>query len=104
MRTVKFICATVLNEHRFLCLLLIHHAVPLPPPTMTQQAYFDTTGRVATPVYKLGALPIGAAVPGPAILIDDISTIVVEPQCTAHVTVDHNVRIDVQQQGKTFWR
>jgi 5-oxoprolinase (ATP-hydrolysing) len=33
-------------------------------------------------------------VPGPAILIDAISTIVVEPGWTSHITGDHNVRIE----------
>ena len=32
---------------------------------------------------------------GPAILIDDISTVVVEPRCTAHVTAGRDLRIEV---------
>ncbi len=47
------------------------------------------------PVYKLDQLAPGHALPGPTILIDQISTVVVEPGCTAHITVDGNVRIDV---------
>lgn len=69
---------------------------PLPPPFMTQSAYFELpVGRTATPVYRLGDLAVGHRVAGPAILIDAISTIVVEPGCTAVVTVGHNVRMDV---------
>lgn len=67
----------------------------LPPPDATTSAYFEAGGRQATPVYQLSSLPAGAAVPGPAILIDSISTIVVEPRCTAHVTALKDVRIDV---------
>jgi 5-oxoprolinase (ATP-hydrolysing) len=37
----------------------------------------------------------GHAVPGPAILIDDISTVLIEPRCTAHITAAGDVRIDV---------
>ncbi len=37
---------------------------------------------------------------GPAILIDHISTIVVEPGCTAHITSEHDVRIEVAQQAQ----
>ena len=33
--------------------------------------------------------------PGPAILIDEISTVVVEPQCTAFVTAGFDIRIEV---------
>lgn len=32
---------------------------------------------------------------GPAILIDDISTIAVEPGCTAHITAAHDVRLEL---------
>ena len=32
---------------------------------------------------------------GPAILIDDISTIVVEPRCTAHITATRDVRLEL---------
>jgi 5-oxoprolinase (ATP-hydrolysing) len=66
---------------------------------MTQSAYFVSTGRVPTPVYQLDSLHATAAIPGPAILIDHISTIVVEPGCTAHITHDHNVRIVVGKSG-----
>ena len=37
----------------------------------------------------------GHAVAGPAVLIDDISTVVVEPRCTAHVTGGRDLRIEV---------
>ena len=37
---------------------------------------------------------------GPAILIDEISTIVVEPDCTAHVTSERDVRIELAQQAQ----
>ncbi|KAK9815723.1 hypothetical protein WJX72_008572 [[Myrmecia] bisecta] len=68
---------------------------PLPPPDCTTSAYFEIGGRQATPAYLLNNLSPGHQVAGPAILIDDISTIVVEPQCLAHVTAGRDVRIQV---------
>lgn len=52
-------------------------------------------GRQDTPVYLLRDLQPGHAVPGPAIVLDDISTVVVEPACTAHVTPAGDLRVDV---------
>ena len=44
-------------------------------------------GRQETPAYLLSALRPGHLIRGPAILIDDISTIVVESNATAYITV-----------------
>lgn len=52
-------------------------------------------GRQETPAYLLKDLRPGHAVAGPAVLIDDISTVVVEPRCTAHVTGGRDLRIEV---------
>ena len=40
-------------------------------------------------------LRAGHSVPGPAIVLDDISTVVVEPGCTAHVTPAGDLRVEV---------
>jgi len=67
---------------------------PLPRPLITTSAYFELGGRQPTPAYGLDQLSAGQRVRGPAILIDKISTIVVEPGWSAFVTGDGNVRID----------
>lgn len=67
---------------------------PPPPPAATASVYFEG-GRVATPVWVLSALPRGCSLPGPSLLVDAISTVVVEPGCVAHVTADGSLRIDV---------
>ncbi|EFJ47592.1 hypothetical protein VOLCADRAFT_61291, partial [Volvox carteri f. nagariensis] len=68
---------------------------PLPPPATTTSAFFEPAGRQPTPVYTLESLQPGHAVHGPALLIDAISTIVVEPGWRAVVTPGgHNVRIE----------
>jgi 5-oxoprolinase (ATP-hydrolysing) len=61
-------------------------AAPLPPPATTVSAYFEIGGRQATPAYILNALKPGNTVSGPAILIDHISTVVVEPGWSAVLT------------------
>ena len=51
-------------------------------------------------MYTLDQLQPGHRVQGPALLIDNISTIVVEPQCTAEITGDRNVRIELLGKGR----
>lgn len=46
-------------------------------------------------MYELDSLQPGHSVDGPALLINRISTVVVQPGCTAHVTAAGDVRIDV---------
>lgn len=75
-------------------------AGPLPPPAATSSAYFEAGGRQQTPAYLLSDLRPGQAVPGPAMLIDNISTIVVEPGCTAHITAGHDVRIELTERAQ----
>lgn len=65
------------------------------PEARTQRVAFHSGGEQTTPVYELETLSPGHAVPGPALLINRISTVVVEPDCTAHVTAAGDVRIDV---------
>ena len=52
-------------------------------------------GRQNTPAYLLNTLKPGHVIEGPAILIDDISTVVVEPACTAYITAGQDIRIEV---------
>lgn len=55
-------------------------------------------GRQETPAYLLNTLKPGHVIKGPAILIDDISTVVVEPECTANITAGQDIRIEVRFQ------
>uniref|UniRef100_R7VSF8 5-oxoprolinase n=1 Tax=Columba livia TaxID=8932 RepID=R7VSF8_COLLI len=48
-----------------------------------------------TPVFLLEELGCGHSIPGPAILIDKNSTIVVEPGCTASITQFGDIDIAV---------
>lgn len=69
-----------------------------PKPVDTKPAYFDN-GWVDTPSYALKDLEPGSEVSGPCILLDDISTILVEPGCTASMNDEGNIFIEVPPPG-----
>ncbi|CAI2166520.1 8587_t:CDS:10 [Funneliformis geosporum] len=50
--------------------------------------YFEN-GRVETPIYLLEHLKIGDQIPGPSMIIDVNSTIIVAPECSALITSSH---------------
>jgi len=63
-------------------------------PEETVSVYFEG-GRQSTGVYALSALQSGCEITGPAILLDNISTILVEPGCSALITAGGDVKISV---------
>ena len=71
---------SVHEEHRSLSFQ------PASTPASSTSVYFDTHGRLDTPLYRLGDLQPGLTVKGPAICIDETQTILVEPQCEADIT------------------
>jgi 5-oxoprolinase (ATP-hydrolysing) len=60
---------------------------------LTSSVYFeDASGkgkRFDTPVFKLGGLDVGDRVKGPAVIIDETQTIVLDPRSEAIVTTQH---------------
>lgn len=88
-----------------------HQTVPFDPvtrrpdPVTTVSAYFEIPGtnslgmgkRYETPAYMLKTMGAGQQVHGPCILIDDISTIVVEPGWAATLTNSKDVLIQVDK-------
>lgn len=69
---------------------------PLPSPAAMMEAYFEPLGKQLVPAFLMKDLHSGHQVAGPAIMIDDISTIVVEAHCTAHITSKGDVRIAIR--------
>ncbi|XP_078458013.1 5-oxoprolinase isoform X1 [Lampetra planeri] len=65
-----------------------------PPLRKVTRCYFEE-GYLDTGVYLLGELMSQQTIPGPAIIIDNNSTILVEPGCTASVTAHGDVRVAV---------
>lgn len=55
------------------------------PKLAVRKVFFDQR-RLDTPVIMLDALRKGTRVHGPAILVDQTQTILLEPRCTAHLT------------------
>ena len=60
----------------------------------TRKVYFDNQGRLETPIIKLDKLAHGTRLAGPAILVDQTQTILLEPQCVANLT-SQAVLIDI---------
>ncbi|XP_078052586.1 5-oxoprolinase [Augochlora pura] len=72
------------------------------PPKVekTTMVYFEN-GYLETKVYQLASLSPGHAIPGPAIIMDSLSTLLIEPDCTASITVRGDVKITIGQGLKT---
>eukprot|EP00039_Didymoeca_costata_P007096 m.96244 g.96244 ORF g.96244 m.96244 type:complete len:1284 (-) comp13538_c0_seq1:326-4177(-) len=63
-----------------------------PEPFETCAVTFQE-GTMDTPLYRLDSLLSGATIPGPAILLEKNSTILVEPDCVAHLNKYGDVEI-----------
>jgi len=55
--------------------------------------YFDSFGWVKTRVFLMGDLRGDDRIIGPGIIMDQLSTILVEPNCTAEITMKGDIRI-----------
>ena len=69
-----------------------------PPSFVMQKDCYFADGWQKTPVYVLDSLGAGQSLEGPAILIQDTSTILIEPFCKGIVTNYGDVEIEVQSQ------
>ena len=58
----------------------------------TVQTYFEG-GRYSTPVHNMQHLLPGHSIDGPAIIVQDVATVIVEPGCEAYVTSKGNLEI-----------
>jgi N-methylhydantoinase A len=78
---------------------------PLPPadgtslsPPATRAVYFPTAGGfIECPVYDYASFPPGAQMTGPAIITQDLSTIVVQPQHQVHLDRYGNIIMAIPQ-------
>ncbi|WP_446011751.1 hydantoinase B/oxoprolinase family protein [Candidatus Electrothrix sp.] len=66
-----------------------------PPVEQARVRVWFTEGERDTPLYRMETLLAGHAIPGPAILIQDTATIVVEPDCIARISSYGDVKIEV---------
>ncbi|KIV78692.1 hypothetical protein PV11_06315 [Exophiala sideris] len=66
------------------------------------KVYFEKTGFVETPVFFLNKLEPGCFIQGPAMIIDQTQTIVVEPDATATILSRHVIlRVSLKKQAVT---
>ncbi|XP_043254892.1 5-oxoprolinase isoform X1 [Colletes gigas] len=68
------------------------------PPRLekTTMVYFEN-GYLDTKVYQLENLSPGHVIHGPAIIMDSLSTLLIEPDCTASITSRGDVKITIGQ-------
>ncbi|CAK7344073.1 unnamed protein product [Dovyalis caffra] len=64
------------------------------------KVYFGN-GWLDTPLFKLDNLGCGHIIPGPAIIMNGNSTVVVEPQCKAIITKYGNIKIEIESNTTT---
>ncbi|EGV64790.1 5-oxoprolinase [Yamadazyma tenuis] len=62
--------------------------LPSPAPENTSKVYFQGKGYKDAGVFLLNKMQLGATVAGPAVIIDDTQTILVEPDCVATLLSD----------------
>jgi 5-oxoprolinase (ATP-hydrolysing) len=72
----------------------IETATEDPVPEQTTQVHFEN-GLQETNVYLLKNLKARHVISGPAIIMDDLSTVLVEPDCTATITLFGDVKITI---------
>lgn len=72
----------------------------LPEAEKTTMVYFEG-GYQETGVYQLNLLAPGNILCGPAIIMDSLSTLLVEPNCTAEITCRGDVKITIGQGRRT---
>lgn len=65
-----------------------------PEPVVYKSVYFEG-GRVNTPVYLLNDLGVHDKIEGPAIIIDQTTSIVVEPACIAQLNRDGDIILTI---------
>ncbi|WFD18100.1 5-oxoprolinase (ATP-hydrolyzing) [Malassezia caprae] len=90
-RTFDTLGPSVLREHTAQCTQ--HGSQPFPEAPGYAEAprrlvYFDQLGRQPTAIVRLRDIAPMHHVPGPAILIDETQTILIEPRCEARMLTD----------------
>ena len=70
-------------------------SVPLPAPRTVRDVHFGGKTPQSTPLYLLSDLPAGVLIHGPALVIDELTTLVVEPDCRAYVCDGGHVTVAV---------
>ncbi|GAB2285300.1 5-oxoprolinase [Dionaea muscipula] len=78
----------------------LQHAAGTPKIEGHHRVYFEN-GWQETPLFKLENLGYGHAIPGPAIIMNGNSTVIVEPNCNALITKYGNIKIEIESSLST---
>jgi 5-oxoprolinase (ATP-hydrolysing) len=70
--------------------------VTAPVPSETVSVYFEGS-RMPTPVFILDALLPGQEVYGPAIIVQNVATVIVDPNCHALITSEGDIEITIDE-------
>lgn len=62
--------------------------------------YFDD-GYQNTGVYNLESLAPGHEIKGPAIIMNSLNTIIIEPECTGLITIEGDIKINIGTKEKS---
>eukprot|EP00981_Chlorochromonas_danica_P003519 scaffold659_cov192-Ochromonas_danica.AAC.32 len=73
-------------------------SIQLPEPREYVQVFFEEK-RVNTPVFFLHELNPHQRIEGPAIIVQNVATVVVEPECTAYITETGDIEITIHDSG-----
>ncbi|RZF46443.1 hypothetical protein LSTR_LSTR012518 [Laodelphax striatellus] len=73
----------------------IEDATGLPIVDKMTEVYFEDVGYCPTKVYLFSNLQANHSIEGPSIIIDNLCTILVEPDCTALITKSGDIQIDI---------
>lgn len=71
-----------------------------PTPEKSTSVYFEQ-GYMPTNVFLLKNLTHGHTIKGPAIIMDALSTLLVEPDCTAYITSKKDIKITIGSGSKS---
>lgn len=78
----------------------LERALDTPKVDGHYKVYFET-GWHDTPLFKLEDLGYGHVMPGPAIIMNGNSTVIVEPNCKAIITKYGNIKIEIESTSST---
>ncbi|CAN8232896.1 unnamed protein product [Cochlearia groenlandica] len=74
----------------------VETATPGSPKVESHYKVYFESGWHETPLFKLENIGFGHEMPGPAIIMNGNSTVIVEPQCKAIITKYGNIKIEVE--------
>jgi len=88
LQRIKIVKFSELNRRKYILLNFLGFAAVL----QVTEVYFES-GYHSASVYVLSDLCAGHEISGPAIIMDNLSTILVEPDCTAFITSRGDIKI-----------